>query len=128
VTGRTRQHKSPWLFTDAANVIFTSAKKRCYIQTAPKPGQSANKPIDIDAGDEDEWDALDEVEGLSGRARRQKKWIPDNIEPVFEEQPKWGLLADILLEIEDEMIKRPMPPSKLDSTVHSLPLSTVNHS
>jgi DNA excision repair protein ERCC-4 len=66
------------------------------------------------AGDEDEWDAVDEAHGWSGRRKnsRHKNWLPDNIEPILEEQPKWSLLADILLEIEDEMIKRPMPPCK----------------
>ena len=125
ITGRARQHQSPWLYTDAANVIFTSAKKRCYIQTAPKPGSTSNRPITIDVdaevADEDEWDAIDEAQGFSGRVRdtkreeRRRKWLPDNIEPVLEEQPKWGLLADVLLEIEDEMIKRPMPPCEPSS-------------
>jgi DNA excision repair protein ERCC-4 len=30
-------------------------------------------------------------------------WVPPNVEPVLEEQPKWSLLADVLDEIENDL-------------------------
>lgn len=125
-TGRTKVHQSPWLYTDAANMIFAAAKARCYIKERTTKGRNGKgnegRPVDVDfAEDEDALDALDELQGLSGRKKvkegnRKKEgkgWLPDDIEPVLEEHPKWGLLADILMEIEDEMIKRPMPICEL---------------
>ena len=66
--------------------------------------------------DEDAWDALDEATGSTQRTakprtttetagRTRPKWMPDNIQPVLEELPKWSLLAETLKEIEDEIMR-----------------------
>lgn len=76
--GSTRQNQSPWLFLDAANVIFETAKRRVYTGKAgagEAPGASNN--------------------------------LPDSLHPVLEEQPKWALLAEILEEIERDAYFNP---------------------
>jgi len=68
--------------------------------------------------DEDAWAVLDELEGraepsLNGRnggavepvSVRRPRWLPEGMDPVLEELPKWSLLADVLQEIEEEMIR-----------------------
>ena len=77
--GSTRQNQSPWLFLDAANVIFQTAKRRVYFGKADDTG------------------SLDETNKLSG-----------NLRPVLEEQPKWALLAEILEEIEKDVYFNPV--------------------
>lgn len=76
--GSNRQNQSPWLFLDAANTIFETAKRRVY----------AGKPID---------GAVPEATGT----------LPASLRPVLEEQPKWALLADILEEIERDAYFNP---------------------
>ncbi|GAO47774.1 hypothetical protein G7K_1972-t1 [Saitoella complicata NRRL Y-17804] len=68
--GSTRQSASPWLFLDAANTIFTLARKRVYTETL-------------------------------GSLKT---------EPVLEEQPKWGTLAEVMDEIERELHFSPPGP------------------
>jgi DNA excision repair protein ERCC-4 len=68
--GSTRQNQSPWLFLDAANTIFQTAKSRVY------------------SGKVDESSALPTSN------------LADTLRPVLEEQPKWNVLAEILDEIE----------------------------
>ena len=94
---------------DAANVVFQSAKRRCYLNTAPNANKSAREVADL-ADDEDEWAALDEAEGITvaGSSKdppKKKSWLPKGMDPVLEELPKWALLADVLQEIEEEMIR-----------------------
>jgi DNA excision repair protein ERCC-4 len=71
----------------------------------------------VDVEEEDAWDALDEIEGRVGvksdkakgkeREREWKKpWVPDDMDPVLEELPKWSLLAEVLKEIEEEMMRQ----------------------
>ncbi|KAM5544482.1 hypothetical protein V8D89_002142 [Ganoderma adspersum] len=128
-SGAARQHQSPWMLTDAANIIFQYAKRRCYLMTAPtKP-----KPAVVNLiNEEDEWAILDEIEAeAEGRASGSKpsekgkgkerearpSWLPDGMEPVLEELPKWGLLGDVLHEVEEEMIRRaPMLSSHSSGT------------
>ncbi|KIJ56197.1 hypothetical protein M422DRAFT_198890 [Sphaerobolus stellatus SS14] len=110
------QRRSPWLTMDAAHTIFTVAKRRCYInnpvlQAAEKRGNRTEE----DAG----WEVLDELEGISRRRSDGQSstkvdtrpiwekehggrpwWLPKEVDPVLEEPPKWGLLADVLYEIE----------------------------
>ncbi|OJA12366.1 hypothetical protein AZE42_04345 [Rhizopogon vesiculosus] len=129
-TGTAKQHQSPWMLTDAANIIFSTAKRRCYVLTAPKP-KSVRQVIDID--DEDAWAALDEAHGTTrsdsndkakGKEKEKeekKPWIPDNMSPVLEELPKWDLLADVLQEIEEEIMRQEAvstrPPTRGTNTV-----------
>jgi len=62
--------------------------------------------------DEDAWDALDEAEGRVGGKGKEKDqkptWVPDGMDPVLEELPKWNLLSEIILEIEEEIIRQQM--------------------
>lgn len=51
-------------------------------------------------------EARDERQRREAREERQKQkpfWMPSGIEEVLEEQPKWGLLAAVLEEIEEEL-------------------------
>jgi len=89
------------MLTDAANVIFQTAKRRCYTLSKKLADQPSN--VDNLLDDQDAWDALDEVEG---RTKRPKAWIPDGMDPVLEELPKWELLSDVLQEIEEETLRQ----------------------
>lgn len=118
-SGAARQNQSPWLFTDAANVIFQSAKRRCYV-TIPKakatPQIQPAQPED-DIFNDPGWEVMEEMERrTSGNgsgsglptvnarrpSRKRKRWLPDDMDPVLEELPKWSLLAEVLQEIEEE--------------------------
>ncbi|KAG7090371.1 hypothetical protein E1B28_009490 [Marasmius oreades] len=116
-TGRT----SEWMMTDSASTIFQLAKNRCFITIAePEEFQKDNRPptvVDL-IDDEDIWDAVNEAEGLvpttvttSSKAKKKNnssqrpKWLPPNLHPVLEELPKWSLLAEILEEIEYEILR-----------------------
>ena len=111
-SGKTRQNQSPWLLTDAANIIFQYSKRRCY--TTSKAQQPMSEPEVIDVDDEDAWAALIEAEGGKGKITSASKvkeeerppWLPAGMEPVLEELPKWSLVAAALQEIEEEMIRR----------------------
>ncbi|CAL1710551.1 unnamed protein product [Somion occarium] len=105
--GNTRQNQSPWMLTDAANIIFTFAKRRCYTMSAP-----TEKKVS-DADDDQDWDVLNELEGRAknltseaSTSNRRPRWLPDGMEPVLEELPKWTLVGAALQEIEEEMIRR----------------------
>ncbi|MCJ1283131.1 hypothetical protein MMC26_002458 [Xylographa opegraphella] len=76
--GSTRQNQSPWLFLDAANTIFETAKRRVYT------GQA------------------DDAEAPGANTT-----LPDSLRPVLEEQPKWALLAEVLQEIERDVYFNP---------------------
>ncbi|KAG9310432.1 hypothetical protein JVU11DRAFT_9572 [Chiua virens] len=104
--GTTRQNQSPWMLTDAANLILQNAKRRCYTLSrtnADRPS-TAIDPVD----DENAWDALDDMEGHGQRSPEKipKPWIPDGMDPILEELPKWDLLADVLHEIEEEIMRQ----------------------
>ncbi|KAF8139594.1 hypothetical protein EV363DRAFT_1310012 [Boletus edulis] len=104
--GTARHNQSPWMLTDAANIIFQTAKRRCYTLSRINADRSA-AVIDL-VDDEDAWDALDDMEGHGVRppAKPTKHWIPDGMDPVLEELPKWDLLADVLHEIEEEVMRQ----------------------
>lgn len=76
--GSTRQNQSPWLFLDAANTIFETARRRVY-SGAPSEGDTP---------------------ASSGV-------FSESLRPVLEEQPKWSLLAEILEEIERDSYLNP---------------------
>ena len=110
------------MLTDAANIIFQYAKRRCYVMSSaskPAPGKAPPpKTIDL-TGEDYEWAIMEEMEAeqrarASGKQQgRRKPWLPEGMEPVLEELPKWHLLADVLHEIEEEMIRRqPMLSSR----------------
>jgi DNA excision repair protein ERCC-4 len=117
--GNPRQNQSPWLLSDAAHIVFGTAKKRCYVlREAPeKPTRVSSDVIEI-SDDEDAWEALDEAEGHIRptpattdkkdpvKPRPRPTWLPKSIEPILEELPKWHLLAETLKEIEEEIMRQ----------------------
>ena len=90
-TGGTKQHQSPWMLTDAANIIFGAAERRCYTISSTSK-RVVPRVIDL-VDDEDAWDALNEAEGRVGGKGKEKDhkptWVPDGMDPVLEELPKW---------------------------------------
>ena len=76
--GSNRQNQSPWLFLDAANTIFETAKRRVYTGKA------------------------DDAEAPGANTT-----LPDSLRPVLEEQPKWALLAEVLQEVERDIYFNP---------------------
>ena len=76
--GSTRQNHSPWLFLDAAHVVFTTAKERVYLKEQSKLEATP---------------ALGEV--------------PRGITVVLEDLPKWTTLKEVLEEIEHEIHLNP---------------------
>lgn len=115
-SGTARQHQSPWLFTDAANVIFQTAKRRCY--TISSPTDLEVDAAELDAEDEDAWEALYEMEGITvsrepRTTKKNPKWVPKGMDAVLEELPKWTLLADIIKEIEGERMREESTNQKL---------------
>jgi len=95
-------------------VIFDIAKRRCFRTIVPTKGKTVGSPPITDADDEDAWAALDELNNVVPASDKRKgkerailrpAWLPETIQPILEEQPKWDLLSEILLEIESEMIR-----------------------
>ncbi|CAO1598880.1 DNA repair protein RAD16 [Xanthoria calcicola] len=86
--GSTRQNQSPWLFLDAANTIFETAKRRVY----------SGKPTE-------------------GEVPASANAFPDSLRPMLEEQPKWSLLAEVLEEIEQDNYLNPVPRDDSNSTI-----------
>ncbi|KAI0916475.1 hypothetical protein AcV5_002963 [Taiwanofungus camphoratus] len=117
-SGAARQNQSPWLLTDAANTIFQYAKRRSYtMSSTSKQAQAPPPPVISLIDDEDAWEALNQMETQVEEntqptaiarhpvAQRRSKWLPEGMDPVLEELPKWNLLADVLQEIEEEMMR-----------------------
>ncbi|KAF7318149.1 ERCC4 domain-containing protein [Mycena chlorophos] len=96
-----KENRSPWMISDVAHLIFDGARRRCYLGTfKPKP-----KPQDADDDDDDAWAALDEAAGIQVKGDVRPEWLPHGLDPVLEELPKWGLLADVLQEVEEEILR-----------------------
>lgn len=90
------------MMTEAANVIFQYAKRRCY--TVDQKARARPPVLQIPDENEDEWEAIRELED-SGANGKRSEW-PEGIQPVLEELPKWSLVAAALQEIEEEMMRR----------------------
>ncbi|KZO94381.1 hypothetical protein CALVIDRAFT_224105 [Calocera viscosa TUFC12733] len=110
-SGAARQHQSPWLYMDAASNMLTAARARCYVMQRKASDKAFAAVARHAGGEEDEWDVLDEWEGLQGRERKGPKWLPEGMTPVYEELPKWDLLRKILQEIEETIVQNPYPPN-----------------
>ncbi|KAF2712722.1 DNA repair protein [Pleomassaria siparia CBS 279.74] len=85
--GSIKQNQSPWLFLDAADTIFTTAKRRVY------KGKLANADLN------------------------NLNTAPDALEPVLEEFPKWVQLAEILEEIEQDAYINPTPQDSSNGSI-----------
>jgi DNA excision repair protein ERCC-4 len=107
-SGGPKQNHSPWLLTDAANIIFQVAKRRCYVMSSTSTKLPA--PVIDLVNDDDVWDALDEAENVvidKGKGKERRPiWMPEGMEPILEELPKWNLLSEIIQEAEEEMIRQ----------------------
>ncbi|KAH9811883.1 DNA repair protein rad16 [Melampsora americana] len=112
-TGVTAQNQSPWLFTSAADTIFSVAKRRLYekIEKFKNPTDDSNNGKEGPTEEEEEamreMEALDaaekaglDVSGFARKAQWNWNWLPKGTQPVLEEQPKWLLLSEVLKEIE----------------------------
>ncbi|KAF7301049.1 ERCC4 domain-containing protein [Mycena indigotica] len=96
-----KENRSPWMISDVAHLIFDGARRRCYLGNfKPKPPPAQND-------DDDGWAALDELDGIEVQAKAdvRPQWLPYGLEPVLEELPKWGLLAEALQEIEGDILR-----------------------
>ncbi|KIK60408.1 hypothetical protein GYMLUDRAFT_167820 [Collybiopsis luxurians FD-317 M1] len=110
--------KSQWMLTDAANIIFQAAKQRCFIEISADDQSNPPTVAELDDEDEEAWNAIYELEGRpqsSNKSGKRPQWIPKGMHPVLEELPKWSLLAEILEEIEGEIVR-------MESTVTSKPV------
>ncbi|KKA17596.1 hypothetical protein T310_8469 [Rasamsonia emersonii CBS 393.64] len=72
--GSTRHNYSPWLFLDAAHILFETAKSRVY-RGKITGNEASSSSISFSSA----------------------------LQPVLEEQPKWHVLADVLNEIEQDI-------------------------
>ncbi|KIH91533.1 DNA excision repair protein ERCC-4 [Sporothrix brasiliensis 5110] len=92
--GSTRQSQSPWLFLDAAQTIFDTAKRRVY--TGKHNFKSSNG-----------------MSGLDGNNTSSS----NTLRPVLEEQPKWSVLGDILEEIDRDLYHASVPRDDSNGTI-----------
>ncbi|KAJ7861733.1 hypothetical protein B0H14DRAFT_2741744 [Mycena olivaceomarginata] len=100
-----KQNRSPWMISDAAHIIFEVAKRRCYTITSTAKFVGGLPPQNAD-DDDDDWNTMDEIAGqVADSTEKRPKWLPDGIDPVLEELPKWSLLSEILEEVESEILK-----------------------
>ncbi|KAF2201351.1 DNA repair protein [Delitschia confertaspora ATCC 74209] len=86
--GSNKQNQSPWLFLDAADTIFATAKRRVYAGKMTNADLAANP-----------------------------NGVPDSVYPVLEEFPKWAQLAEILQEIERDAYFNPAPPGSSNGSI-----------
>ncbi|EFQ85442.1 hypothetical protein CFE70_003519 [Pyrenophora teres f. teres 0-1] len=86
--GSTKQNQSPWLFLDAADTIFTTAKRRVYT------GKLSNAEL-----------------------ANASNAVPESLHPVLEEFPKWTQLAEILQEIEQDAYFNPTPQDSSNGSI-----------
>lgn len=86
--GSTKQNFSPWLFLDAAHVLFQTAKSRVYT------GQIDSRDLHLSSTS-----------------------MPSTLQPVLEEQPKWAVLAEVLDEIERDTYLNPTPQDGSSSAI-----------
>ncbi|KAH7392556.1 DNA repair endonuclease XPF [Pyrenochaeta sp. MPI-SDFR-AT-0127] len=86
--GSTKQNQSPWLFLDAADTIFTTAKRRVYTGKIHNPELANNSNA-----------------------------LSESLEPVLEEFPKWTQLAEILQEIEQDAYFNPTPQDTSNGSI-----------
>ncbi|KAJ7889609.1 hypothetical protein B0H13DRAFT_2041364 [Mycena leptocephala] len=100
-----KQNRSPWMISDAAHIIFEVAKRRCYTISSTAKLTGGLPPQNAE-DDDDEWNTMDEIAGQIGdTAEKRPRWLPEGLEPVLEELPKWSLLSEILEEVEGEILK-----------------------
>ena len=87
---------------DAANVIFQEAKRRVYIWDETRAQQVRSEGHREYADDEE---AMRQAEGEQGSAVAHTPTgpVPQEVQPILEENPKWQLLQEVLDEVEQEI-------------------------
>lgn len=96
-------NRSDWIMSPAADIIFSAARRRCFISERYKSLKATHTDQD------EEWDIIDEMSGQTSNKPKRPDWLPQNITPVLEEPPKWEYLVETLLEIEDLIRNYPAP-------------------
>jgi DNA excision repair protein ERCC-4 len=88
-SGSNKHNYSPWLFLDAAHVLFQTAKARVYEgklnDDLSRPSSSFN--------------------------------FAASLQPTLEPLPKWNVVAEVLGEIEQDAYLNPAPPDESNSTI-----------
>ncbi|KAJ5110135.1 DNA repair protein [Penicillium argentinense] len=87
--GSNKHNDSPWLFLDAAHVLFQTAKARAYQGKITKDLQRPFGSTTFSA----------------------------ELQPVLEPLPKWNVLADVLGEIEHDAYLHPVGHDESNSTI-----------
>ncbi|OQD83839.1 hypothetical protein PENANT_c015G11423 [Penicillium antarcticum] len=88
--GSNKHNYSPWLFLDAAHVLFQTAKSRVY---EGKLNNELTRPNSFSAN------------------------FSSELNPALEELPKWNVLADVLGEIEHDSYLHPQSTYQSNSTI-----------
>ncbi|CAK7266878.1 DNA repair protein RAD16 [Sporothrix epigloea] len=104
--GSTRQTQSPWLFLDAAQTIFDTAKRRVY--TGKHNFKSGSAPASL---------ASPGANTSTSSSSTGNSTSISTLCPVLEEQPKWGVLADILEEIDHDLYHESLPRDDSNGTI-----------
>ncbi|PWN88390.1 DNA repair protein [Acaromyces ingoldii] len=100
IPGAPKQNQSPWLFMEAANVIFREAKARAFIGDVKKQPSSQQSESNDGISMEEEEAAFGPS---TSSAAVRPWWLPPGVEPTLEELPKWHLLREVLDEIEQDI-------------------------
>lgn len=86
--GSTRHNHSPWLFEDAAHILIRTAKERVYLGKIDNADHSSTS-----------------------------NELPDSLKPILEEQPKWGVLSEVMDEIEQDGYFNPVKRDESNNTI-----------
>jgi DNA excision repair protein ERCC-4 len=88
--GSNKHNYSPWLFLDAAHVLFQTAKSRVY---EGKLNNELTRPNSYSTN------------------------FSSELNPALEELPKWSVLSDVLGEIEHDAYLHPQSMDQSNSTI-----------
>lgn len=88
--GSNKHNYSPWLFLDAAHVLFQTAKSRVY---EGKLNNELTRPNSFSTN------------------------FSSELNPSLEELPKWNVLSDVLAEIEHDAYLHPQSMDQSNSTI-----------
>lgn len=88
-SGSNKHNYSPWLFLDAAHVLFQTAKARVYEGKLNDDLSRPSSSFNFAAG----------------------------LQPTLEPLPKWNVVAEVLGEIEQDAYLNPTPPDESNSTI-----------
>jgi len=90
-----------WLESDHGATLIAVSKARCFKVQPKQPQHKGLAPTGENTLSASKVDK-------NAHADDQPWWLPRGMIPVWEEPGKWGVLAEILLEIEQEIISKPL--------------------